>query len=230
MLRLPSRAGWNWKTRICIATFLVVAWADVPARAGTLLDFSIGEGGVVNYTFRRNPGIRGARIKVSELTYGSNVMPLRTGRLSFHGGSLIQSSGDSWLWGSGGGLSLHGCADLNHDAKCDKGDFRGTLLTGNFVDIEVVERNGMEVLDAQISDQLDPQLAALLHLPSTTYTGKLELILANWGRNPGWWVRDKVQGGFLDNFQTVPEPSSIVLLGASLIGLGAFSVKYYFRH
>lgn len=218
MLSLFSKANWNLKTIVCSAIFLVTISACVPAWAGPMLDFSIGHYGSVVYApnEKHHPGIWGSRIVVADLMYGANITNILSGRLGFAVGPLVNFSGNNSLWGAGGELSVTGCADLNHDGKCDKGDFRGSLMTGSFLDAKIVERNGKEVLEAQIVDQLNPQLAALLHLSSRSYTGELELTLTQLSHSC-WRVRDGVYGGFLKDFGTVPEASSIWLLGASLL-------------
>jgi len=97
-------------------------------------------------------------------------------------------------------------------------------MTGSFLDAKLVELKGKEVLEAQIVDQLNPQLAALLHLPvGTSYTGDFELTLASLGGRG--WVRYGVEGGSLKDCRNVPEPASILMLGASLIGLAAIGFR-----
>ncbi len=95
---------------------------------------------------------------------------------------------------------------------------RGILFTGTFLDAKIVDVNGTEMLEAQVKDQINPQLAALLHLSSTPYVGQLDLKLSSL-RSNRWWTCDTVQGGSLVD-GNVPEPSSIWLLGSSLLGLG----------
>jgi hypothetical protein len=218
MLALPS--GWKLNSTVCAMTFLLIVSASRPARAGTILDLSIGSGGVVAYgQGEHHPRLWGSGIKVSDLTYGANILPILRGQLSFSGGTFAGSNGNSWLWGPGGSLSVTGCVDLNRDHKCGQGDFKGKLLTGTFLNAEVIKQNGKEILEAQIVDQINPQLAALLHLRSATYRGELELVLGTL-RHGRWWTHDAVQGGLLKDFGNVPEPSSIWLLGACLLCLG----------
>ncbi len=219
MLQSPLRAGLSLKKLICAATLLVIVSAKAPAWAGTILDLSIGNRGVFAYSAgERHPRFWGGAIKVGELMYGNNDLSIFRGRLSFSSGSFLRSSGSSLFWGAGGKLSVSGCVDLDHGRKCDNGDFNGTLMTGKFLDAELINRNGKEILEAQIVDQINPQLAALLHLSSAPHTGELELMLVQL-RDGRWWVRDGVQGGLLKNNPTVPETSSIWLLGAGLVGL-----------
>jgi hypothetical protein len=92
-------------------------------------------------------------------------------------------------------------------------------MKARFLSAELVQRNGKERFEAKILEQLDPRLAAFLHLPTTTRTAELELTLAQL-RSGHWWGREGVQGGFLrelDRGQTVAEPSSIWLLASILL-------------
>jgi len=221
MFRLASRPLLDLKKRTWIVSILFATCCAVPGWAGTILELQIGSGGTVTYGIgSHHRPIHGRGIRVSDLRCGAGIMPILMGRLVFNGGSFVGSHAGNWFWGPGGNLSVRGCVDLNQDAKCNKGDFKGTLATGSFLSAQVVERKGKEVLIAHIVDQLNPQLAALLNLPDTSYTGVLQLVLVRLeGCNSRWIVRDGVQGGFLSNSSAVAEPSSIVLLGASLASL-----------
>src|SRR5271166_238616 len=216
MSQVLPEAGRNLKGITCAAALQLMFSASVPAAAGTILDLSMGGRGVVAIGVgERHPRLHGASIRVHELTYGASSFRMLWGHLTFSGGGFASSNGSSYFWGPGGSLSVVGCIDLNHDGKFDKGDFRGTLMTGSFLNAELVDRNGKEILEARIVDQLNTQLAALLHLNNTSHTGELELTLAQLSHDR-WWVHDGVQGGYLQDYGSVPEPSSILLLGASL--------------
>lgn len=220
MLQLLSRAGRDLHLAGCIIALFILIVACAPAWAGNILDLPVKGGGIFSYgAGELSPRFYGRGIRVGDLSYGG-TLPILRGRLDFSGGNFLHSSGKSWFWGPGGSISVRGCADLNHDGRCGSGDFKGTLITGTFLDTEVITQNGKEILEAQIVDQINPQLATLLHLSNSTYRGELELLLANFGRNR-WWVHDRIQGGFLRSSGTIPEPPSIWLLGASLVCLGA---------
>src|SRR5262249_34657175 len=160
---------------------LLFAWAISATTsqvwAGTVLDFRVGDNGMVRYgSGKHHSGLRGENIMLSQLFYGSSTVATLMGRLSFRDEGFTTARNGAFLGSAGGTLSVKGCADLNHDAKCDKGDFKGTLLTGSFVSSKVVQEGGKQILIAQIVDRLNPQLAALLGLPVTTYRGQLELL------------------------------------------------------
>jgi hypothetical protein len=150
------------------------------------------------------------------------------GRLVFSAGNFIRSSGGSWVWGSGGSLVIKGWVDLNNDGKRDKGDFGGTLMTGSFLNAELFQRNGTAILEAGVVDQVNPQLAALLHLSASSFTEQLELSLGNVSAKSRRWMRGEVEDGYLReerSGQTVPEASSILMLGAGLVSFAAWSLR-----
>jgi hypothetical protein len=213
------------KRVISATALLIIVLVSASSWAGTIMNLPIKGGGIFAYgAGERIPRFYAHGIRVGDLSYGSNTLPILGGRLGFSGGTFLGSSGNDFFWGAGGSISVKGCADLNHDGKCGSGDFKGTLITGKFLSAELIMKNGKEFLEAQISDQLNPQLAALLNLPDTTYHGKIELLLTRLG-NGKWWVHDRVQGGFLNNYGTIPEAPSLWMLGASLVvlGVGRFS-------
>ena len=194
------------------------------------MELPVGSGGTVNYRTRSpHPVIGGWGIKIGDLSYGLDVMPILRGRLTFKNKNFGGSQNGSMLWGAGGTFTIRGCADLNGDAKCGKGDYHGKLMTGSFVDAQLFEQGGKEVLLAKIVDELSPELAALLHLPDVNYNGKLELFMLSSANRSRWCLHDPVQAGLLQNFlpgsvATVPEPASIAIACSSLllVALGRF--------
>lgn len=217
LLPLPARVGPSLKRKIYAAILLLVVFASASAFAGKIPGFLVGNGGIVEYEFGgHHPRLYGSGIRVQELMYGPRVFPMLLGRLTFSGGSFMRSDNSSYLWGPGGRLSVTGCVDINHNGKCDSKDFRGKLLTGSFLDARLVDRNGQEFLEAQLVEQINPQLAALLHLTQTKYSGAMEFTLTELSHGH-WWAHDHVQGGFLNGHgNNIPEASSIWLLSTSL--------------
>ena len=202
-----------------ISVLCAVSAGTAPAWAGAILQLQIGSGGTVSYGRGiRQAGLQGNDIRIRQLNYGVAIIPILLGHLFFHGQGFASSQEGRLLWGPGGSLVVRGCADLNADAKCDRGDIRGTLLTATFVNVQLIQKGSQAILIAQILDQINPQLAARLGLPVTTLRGQLKLLLLQSGCCRGR-VRDLVQSGFLDASFAVPEPSSIVFLGAGFIGL-----------
>jgi hypothetical protein len=220
------------KKNILVIILFTLALAEIPASASSILDLHVGTGGRINY-WRRwpkgpNTSLLGQGIKITELTYGANVLPV-IGRMGFSTGNLTGFTSSQWSFGSGGRITVRGCVDwnLDHDTKCDKGDFNGTLLTGTFLNADVVNENGTKILEAQILDQINPKLAAFLGMAGTNqvYRGELELYIGERGIPPGPIRYGKVYGGYVTPL-TVPEPASIFLLGAGLAALGAAQLKF----
>ena len=225
MLRFLVKRLRGRTTSTFAATLLAVICLNSPAWAGPILSAPIKSGGIVRYEDRGNHHrILGSGIRLGDLAFGGNILRLFRGSLSFSGGSFLHSDGGNMSWGPGGHLSLKGCADVNHDSKCDKGDLRGTLMTASFVDLELVDVNGKEVLEAKIVEHLNPELAALLGLKVTSQTGELDLMLTSLS-NGKWWARDSVVSGSLTG-QSVPEPGSWWLLGAGLLTLAMAVVGF----
>lgn len=204
------KAACNFRNVIRVAaTLLAMVCASVPAWAGSVLDLQIGSGGVFGYASgERDPWFYGSGIKVNDLMLGGNELPILKGKLSFSDRDYLGSSGGNYFWGPGGTLKVTGSLD----------GIKGILFTGTFLSAKLVDVNGTEMLEAMVKDQINSQLAALLHLSSTTYTGQLDLALSSLGGGR-WWTRDRVQGGSLID-GNVPEASSIWLLAASLLGFG----------
>jgi hypothetical protein len=205
-----------FKLRIyAVALFLIFAFGAT-ASAGTIVSFTLKGGGTFGLAAgERSPRFWGAGIRIKELNYGSGADAILGGRLSFTSGKFLHASNGNYFWGSGGGLVLRGCADLNHNGSCDGGDFQGVLLTAKFLDGHVIERNGKEFMIAHIVEQLNPQLAAILHLTNASFTGTLGIRMSQLDSGR-WWVRSGIEGGELNGYGTVPESSSIWLLSASL--------------
>jgi hypothetical protein len=216
------------KKNILVTILFAMTLAKIPASGSSILDLRVGTGGTISYN-RKGPrtALRGKGIKITELTYGADALPV-IGRMIFSTGNLTRFDSTEWLFGSGGKITVRGCVDLNldHDTRCDKGDFKGTLLTGTFLNADVVNENGTKILDAQFLDQINPKLAAFLGMPATSelFQGELELDFSGRGIPPRPIWHSKVYGGYLQP-QAAPEPASIFLLGAGLVALGAARFK-----
>lgn len=165
----------------------------------------------------------GFGIRLGEFAVGSDVLRLFGGRILFAGESSWGSHDGSRFGHPEGRLALRGCADLNHDAKCDNGDFRGTLMTATLANVKLIDQNGHLILEARIIEHLSPELAALLNLSNTSQMGELELTLALLCKGK-WWERYSIVSGSLGEV-TVPEPASFWLLGASLMFLAGSALR-----
>jgi hypothetical protein len=208
--------------RVKITTLVIALLAAIPLWAGSI-DVIVGSGGTINVDHKPHP-IQGRMIDVTTLGIGSDILPVLMGTMTFETGAETSHQGDDYTFGAGGGLKVTGCVDLGNDKakKCDKKDFSGVLLTAKFLNAEIVEQGGKFYLEAEVLEQINPRLAALLKLTKTTYLAKLDLELIQDGHNK-WVFRESVSSGSL---MTMPEPSSIALLGIPLLSLAGL---YRFR-
>jgi hypothetical protein len=221
------------KKNILVIILFTLALAEIPASASSILDLRVGDRGEINY-WRSGPGaaLWGFYIKVPDLTYGAEALPVN-GRMFFSTGDLSHFNSTEWFFGSGGKITVSGCVDrnLDHDTKCgDKGDFYGTLLTGTFLNAHIAnEKNGTKMMEAQFLDQINPQLAAYLGMPTTSklYKGEMELAFSDRQRaiSPRSLWRARIYGGYVKPL-AVPEPASIFLLGAGLAAFGGMRLKF----
>jgi len=213
------------KRCIRVAAFSLAMLATLPVWAGPIIQLPIRRGGRVTY----QPGshhhvLSGIGIPVDQLILVGGkmptiILPILMGHLAFTTG-IFSSSSVTTMFGPGGSFVIKGCADLHLDPKCEKGDLRGTLFTGTFLDAQLINKNGKEILEAQLLLQLAPQLAAFFHLPDTKSIAEMELILVKFGGH-GHGLQYRVQGGSVQDFPVVPEPASIAIFGGSVLALGA---------
>lgn len=199
------------------AHFLLISlfFFSVSAWAGAVLQMPIGDTGHVWYGIHGRSSAIGAGITISDLVYGTDTLDLLGTRLFFITGKGMGRNGNTLSYGPGGELVVRGCVDTNGNRWCKgKGDVRGILMKGTFLDAKIVNEDGEIIFLAQVLEHLNPTLAAMLNLP-TEFTATLDLVLSASG---GWrWLqKDNVNGGSLT---VLSEPPSIALMGSGLTGL-----------
>ena len=196
---------------------LLVLFSSLPAWAGAVLQMPIGDTGHVVYGVYGRNAAYGFGITITDLFDGTETLNLLGARLSFITGSGMGRDGDTLSYRPGGKLFVRGCVDTNgNPTRCGKGDIRGILMRGTFLDAKIVDEGGEIILIAQILDQLNPALAALLNLPDQSVE-TLDLVMVD-ARNTRWRIGTDVTGGSL-SLRILSEPSSIAIMATSLTGL-----------
>lgn len=212
------------KTFCATVILLILMVGSVPAGASPILDFQITPSGAI-YNVGSSP-LFGA-LQITGVDYGSLYLPnLVAGRLIFKTGKLIGVKPNEWLFGGGGLINLTGCLDWNsdHDKACDNKDFRGTLLTGKFINAEVISvKPGEYTLEALLVETVSPRLARFLHMPSG---GESQIEIGFIGKGtPGRITSTKITGGYIKDLSSVPEPASFILFGSGLALMGALGFR-----
>jgi hypothetical protein len=200
---------YRWIFALSIIHISAFAWA------GSVVDMPIGDAGKIRYGIHSHTQLQGSGIAINDLIYGTKTLETFA-QLAFTTAKATgQSGGGSLLYGPGGGIVVRGCISrsANEGSSCHKGDFRGVIMRGTFLDAKLVDDNGKLTLIARFVETLNPLLAAMLGVPVQSQ-GTLDLVLSNLRSYP--WIVDKVDGGSLN---ILSEPSSLATLGSGLLGL-----------
>ena len=199
---------YRWIFTIFIIHISAFAWA------GSVVDMPIGDTGRVRYGIHGHTRLQGAGIAINDLIYGTRTLETFAKLTFTTAKGTGQSGGGSLLYGPGGGIVLRGCVShsANEGSGCHKGDFRGVIMRGTFLDAKLVDDNGKLTLIARFVETLNPALAAMLGVPVRSQ-GTLDLVLSN--LNSYRWTVDRVDGGSLN---ILSEPSSLATLGSGLVG------------
>ena len=189
--------------------------AALPVWAGSILDINAGDAGTLLgvHSPRGSGHLAASGMDVTQIVVGSDILPVLMGRMTFTSGAIAGLKPGQRVFGPGGRLSVTGCVDLDGapSSKCSPGDFHGTLISADFINAMLIEKNGKFFLEAEVLETVNLTLAELLKLPKTTYKADLELALIRIGRS-----RWEIEGGSLN---AIPEPASLLLIAFTLTAL-----------
>jgi len=223
-----------------MALVVLLGLYATPAIATSTLDFVLtatASPGTVKYVAGVNP-LQGINIPVGSLT--GIVTPLNNGTtVNIFGGKLNFTTGNftgftpgvSWNFSSGGTFVITGCADIDGDGlPCDGSDVSGTLATGSFIGTPQVFVIGStaRIVGAVGADTKNPLLAAFFGVPSGPFSFSLTypFTTISSALPPSGFT--STHGGTGDVSQSIPEPATLALVGAGLLGLGSLARRKLF--
>src|SRR6267143_4374035 len=197
---------------------LGLALSPIPALADPVLDFDVTglqpKTAHINYAGGSAPLV-GSGIVVDALV-GLDT-PLNAGvELPCIGCTLNFTTGANiggWNWGGGGSITITGTVD---------GAIGTTLMDGSFDSANVTAfGNSFKIAGAAFTDTKDSNIAAFYGLPPQgPFAGNFGLSFFARGLPEGHsFFSSRVTSGDVVN-TSVPEPASLLLLGAGLAGIG----------
>ncbi len=214
------------KKAVLIAA-VVLLLAPPVVLADSFIDFGIlaGAPGTISYAGGSAPLV-GSGIAVSNVVgVGTPANPgvtltLSNAVLSWTTGS----STGSWTWAGGGTITIMGGVPVQ--GTFTTGIPNGTiLLSGTFESAQVIyiSPTFAKVVVSGFVDVKDATLAGYFGLPSTGYSGILNLGFNTSGIPPGDFTSSSIGSGNVIN-NPLPEPGTLPLLGAGLVGIGGLGL------
>ncbi len=221
MAKVPAKK-WLSPVLITLIAVLGLSLSPLPAHAIPILDFFVVGGGTISYGGGTTPlvgtGVQALAV-VGTGTPSNAGVPHACGGcvLDFTTGNFISSGPSSWTFGAGGTITLTGGIS-GPGLSIPIGT---TLFAGSFTSNPVVIQGplGLRALVAGFSDTKNQTLTDFFGLPNASFGGLVNLSFAAPGNPASGFTSTAVLSGDVANTPT-PEPSTLLLIGSGLVGIG----------
>ncbi|QEH35037.1 hypothetical protein OJF2_35820 [Aquisphaera giovannonii] len=211
----------------CLATAILLSGA-CRIQAGTLLDFNMDSthpaGASIRYAGGAAPLV-GVNLSVDSVTgldasqNDGSMLSLAGGLLNFQTGNLISSDASHWAFGAGGSISITTTSPILPGAS-------DLLLSGTLKSVDVELGSGVfKVVIASYVNTVDSTLASYFGVaPGSSWEGDLNLSFRAKGLPPGGFESSRILSGDVTT-GAVPEPSSVLMGGIGVLGLGLLKLR-----